>query len=133
MYGPAVVLAVVDHADDVRVRELRHGAGLAAEALELVGVAGDLAVHQLDRDLALERLVDGAVHRRHPACADPGLEPVSAVERGAEQRAHLSVRILRQIEVVHTYYYTDPVCPWSWALEPALRKLAVEFGDSLSV
>jgi putative protein-disulfide isomerase len=35
--------------------------------------------------------------------------------------------------VVHTYYYTDPFCPWSWALEPALRKLAVEFGDSLSV
>jgi len=34
--------------------------------------------------------------------------------------------------VVHTYYYTDPMCPWSWALEPALRKLAVEFGDGLS-
>ncbi len=35
--------------------------------------------------------------------------------------------------MIHTYYYTDPVCPWSWALEPALRKLAVEFEDSLSV
>lgn len=35
--------------------------------------------------------------------------------------------------VVHTYYYTDPFCPWSWALEPALRKLAVEFGEDLSV
>jgi predicted DsbA family dithiol-disulfide isomerase len=41
--------------------------------------------------------------------------------------------ILREIGPVHTYYYTDPVCPWSWALEPVLRKLAVEFGDSLSV
>jgi predicted DsbA family dithiol-disulfide isomerase len=41
--------------------------------------------------------------------------------------------ILRYIVLVHTYYYTDPMCPWSWALEPALRKLAVEFGDSLSV
>ena len=50
-----VVLAGVDHADDVRVRELGDGAGLAAEALELVGVRGDLAVHQLDRDAALER------------------------------------------------------------------------------
>jgi putative protein-disulfide isomerase len=39
--------------------------------------------------------------------------------------------ILRYIEVVHTYYYTDPFCPWSWALEPALRKLAVEFEGSL--
>ncbi len=35
--------------------------------------------------------------------------------------------------MVHTYYYTDPMCPWSWALEPALRKLAVEFGDGLEV
>ncbi len=35
--------------------------------------------------------------------------------------------------MVHTYYYTDPMCPWSWALEPALRKLGLEFGDSLSM
>jgi len=41
--------------------------------------------------------------------------------------------ILRYIEVVHTYYYTDPFCPWSWALEPALRKLAVEFTGSFEV
>jgi putative protein-disulfide isomerase len=34
---------------------------------------------------------------------------------------------------VHTYYYTDPFCPWSWALEPALRKLTVEFADGLDV
>lgn len=41
--------------------------------------------------------------------------------------------ILRQIAVVHTYYYTDPFCPWSWALEPAVRKLAAEFGDGFQV
>ena len=35
--------------------------------------------------------------------------------------------------VVHTYYYTDPICPWSWALEPALRKLSFEFDGSLSM
>lgn len=35
--------------------------------------------------------------------------------------------------VVHTYYYTDPVCPWSWALEPALRKLLHELGESVAV
>jgi putative protein-disulfide isomerase len=33
--------------------------------------------------------------------------------------------------VVHTYYYTDPMCPWSWAVEPVLRKLAIEFGDQV--
>jgi putative protein-disulfide isomerase len=41
--------------------------------------------------------------------------------------------ILRHIVRVHTYYYTDPMCPWSWAIEPALRKLAVEFGGGLEV
>jgi len=41
--------------------------------------------------------------------------------------------ILREIAFVHTYYYTDPACPWSWALEPALRKLSYELAGSLSV
>jgi predicted DsbA family dithiol-disulfide isomerase len=40
---------------------------------------------------------------------------------------------LRHIAVVHTYYYTDPMCPWSWALEPAWRKLAIEFAGGLEV
>jgi predicted DsbA family dithiol-disulfide isomerase len=29
-------------------------------------------------------------------------------------------------------YFTDPGCPWSWAAEPSVRRLMVEFGDSLS-
>lgn len=29
-------------------------------------------------------------------------------------------------------YYTDPACPWSWGLEPTVRRLMVEFGDDLS-
>jgi predicted DsbA family dithiol-disulfide isomerase len=33
--------------------------------------------------------------------------------------------------VVDVSYYTDPACPWSWALEPALRKLEQGFGESL--
>jgi predicted DsbA family dithiol-disulfide isomerase len=41
--------------------------------------------------------------------------------------------ILRLIAVVNTYYYTDPACPWSWALEPALRKLSSELGDGVSI
>jgi len=35
--------------------------------------------------------------------------------------------------VVHTLYYTDPACPWSWATEPALRRLAYELGDELEI
>jgi predicted DsbA family dithiol-disulfide isomerase len=34
---------------------------------------------------------------------------------------------------VHARYYTDPACPWSWALEPALKRLAVDFGDSVRI
>jgi putative protein-disulfide isomerase len=30
-------------------------------------------------------------------------------------------------------YYTDPACPYSWAAEPALRRLAVEFAEGLTI
>ena len=30
-------------------------------------------------------------------------------------------------------YFTDPACPWSWAAEPALRRVLVEFGDDIAV
>jgi protein-disulfide isomerase-like protein with CxxC motif len=32
---------------------------------------------------------------------------------------------------VQVRYYTDPACPWSWAAEPALRRLMWEFDDEL--
>jgi putative protein-disulfide isomerase len=28
-------------------------------------------------------------------------------------------------------YHTDPACPWSWAAEPRIRALMMEFGDGL--
>jgi predicted DsbA family dithiol-disulfide isomerase len=28
-------------------------------------------------------------------------------------------------------YYTDPACPWSWGMEPTVRRLMVEFGGDL--
>ncbi len=35
--------------------------------------------------------------------------------------------------MVHLAYYTDPCCPLSWAAEPALRRLEVEFSDSVAI
>jgi predicted DsbA family dithiol-disulfide isomerase len=34
---------------------------------------------------------------------------------------------------VRVRYHTDPACPASWAAEPALRRLLVEFGADLSI
>jgi predicted DsbA family dithiol-disulfide isomerase len=42
----------------------------------------------------------------------------------------VSLAILRY-SVVTVTYYTDPACPWSWSLEPVVRKLMIEFGDAL--
>jgi putative protein-disulfide isomerase len=34
---------------------------------------------------------------------------------------------------VQATLFTDPACPWSWASEPALRRLEVELGDTVGV
>src|SRR6185436_13729628 len=81
------LLAGVDHPDEVRMRELRDGARLAAEALELVLVVGDLAVQHLDRHVAAERLVDREVDGRHAAAAELRLQPVAAGEHRSDHRA----------------------------------------------
>jgi putative protein-disulfide isomerase len=33
--------------------------------------------------------------------------------------------------MVSVSYYTDPLCPWSWGIEPSIRKLMIEFGQEL--
>jgi predicted DsbA family dithiol-disulfide isomerase len=35
--------------------------------------------------------------------------------------------------MVRVSYYTDPACPWSWAAEPALRRLQMEFGEEVRI
>ena len=32
---------------------------------------------------------------------------------------------------VQVRFYTDPACPWSWATEPSIRKLMVQFDKQL--
>ena len=67
--------------------ELRHGARLAPKALELPRVRGDLAVHQLDRDLAFEHGVERAVDGAHTAVPDLLVEAVATAECGAKDGA----------------------------------------------
>jgi hypothetical protein len=85
--GVATALAGVDHRDDVGVGELGYRPRLLAEALELVGLLGHLAVHHLGRDLAVERLIPRQVDGRHAAAAQLRLQPVAAGEHGADHRA----------------------------------------------
>lgn len=35
--------------------------------------------------------------------------------------------------MVRLTYYTDPACPWSWAAEPALRRLQMKFGEDVRI
>lgn len=35
--------------------------------------------------------------------------------------------------MVHVTYFTDPLCPFSWGAEPALRRLLVEFSDQVAI
>ena len=44
-----------------------------------------------------------------------------------------AVRIVPPVPEVSVAYYTDPADPWSWALEPAVRRLQVEFGAAVAI
>jgi predicted DsbA family dithiol-disulfide isomerase len=44
----------------------------------------------------------------------------------------VAIRIVPPVAPVRATFYTDPADPWSWALEPSLRRLEVEFGASVA-
>lgn len=48
-----------------------------------------------------------------------------------EISADLQADIHNTEDRVEITYYTDPLCCWSWALEPQWRKLRYEFGDQI--
>ena len=74
------VLAPVEHVDDVRVVEVGGRLGLAAEALDEVGVDGELGEQHLDRHLAIEQAVVAEEHVGHPAAPDALQQLVAIVD-----------------------------------------------------
>ncbi len=89
---PVVGGAVVEHAHGVRVPELGGGPHLALEAGDGRGVAARLRAQDLDRHVALERVVMRGPHLTHAAGADAPGQPVAAQRAGlkhlAAQRPH---------------------------------------------
>ena len=83
-----LVGAAVEDADDVLVLQPRRRRRLAAEPLDELGVAGEVLVQELERDVAAELGVAGAPDVGHAAGAEPALQPVAAVDRDSGFELH---------------------------------------------
>ena len=81
----AVLLARLVDGDDVRVVERGGDPRLAQEALAEALVLGELGRDHLERDLAPETLLLGAVDRAHAAAADERLDVVARGARSDHQ------------------------------------------------
>ena len=77
--GDAVLLADVVDGDDVGMVEAAGRARLAQEALAHLAhdLRGQVRQQRLDRDVALDERIDGAVHRAHGAAAELGDDDVA--------------------------------------------------------
>ena len=73
----AVDRADVDAADEILVAEGGDGAGLAHEAADVFGVAGDFGGEDLDRHVAVHRELAGAQDGAHGAFADDAEDAVA--------------------------------------------------------
>jgi len=76
------LLAVVGDLDQAGVLDPVDGAGFIEEAGDELGIAGVLAVQDLDGDAALDGLVDRLVDRTHPTFTDTAYNAVGADHRG---------------------------------------------------
>ena len=82
----AVVLALVVDGDDVGVGQGCRGARLPAEAGDEALVVDEVRAHDLERDLAVEPLVDAEVDGGHSAVGDATEHAVAAVEGAPDER-----------------------------------------------
>ena len=105
-----VVAGVVD-LDDVGVDELCGGQRLAPEARHEAVVLGQVLGQQLDRDLALEHVVERAVDGRHAAGAEALVEPVAARDLDVRAPPSLSAAPRRHGASVLPVTPVLPSCP----------------------
>ena len=82
----AVVTALVEDLHDPRVVEPGGRAGLAGEPADERLVVDEVGVHDLERHLAVEPLVEREVHRGHAAARDARAHHVAPVELTAHER-----------------------------------------------
>ena len=66
----AVLVAVVEDGEDVRVRQRRDRARLALEARQRVGVTRGVGKEDFDGDVAAQARIAAAVDRTHPSFAE---------------------------------------------------------------
>src|SRR5262249_26368191 len=90
--------AEVEHLDRVRRVDLERRARLAVEPLGRDGIAGQVRLEQLDRDLAVHRELRRAEHRAHAALAEHGVAALASIEGDPDKSlretvAHAEVRI----------------------------------------
>nr|WP_268267534.1 hypothetical protein [Streptomyces kaniharaensis] len=78
--------ALVEDVDHVRVGEPGDRLGLADEPGGEALVPGEVGVHHLEREHAVEAGVGAPVDRGHPTGRDALVDPVPAVEQGTDQR-----------------------------------------------
>ena len=92
----AVHLAEVEDAQDVGVRDAARELDLALEALQRIGVLGDVGADELQGDVAVELLVVHEIDGAHAAHAEQALDavPVTDLEaRRQHDRGHAPRRL----------------------------------------
>ena len=78
-----VLVALVEHGDDVRMVQRCGGLRLPHEAAQEDGIARVRRVHELDGDRAFQSFVEGVVHHRHATLGDFASDAVALFEEQA--------------------------------------------------
>ena len=77
----AGVEAEIEHLDDVGVHEPGGGEGLPPEPRDERGVVGEMFGQQLDRDVALEPVIEREMDGRHPTDPEAAFDPIPTGDR----------------------------------------------------